>query len=100
MTPAERILRAAAAHIERYGWRRHDFGVVGGRCCIMGAVRAVEGPYAGGRLYARAVLHSVVGYGWDDIPNFNDRVCRTKRDAIAALLIAADLASEPWEPGR
>jgi class 3 adenylate cyclase len=89
-------LRAAAQYIREHGWTRRGFGLHGGPRCMIGAIGSVLGidPQRVS-VPVPVVLYGVCGDCSDKqgLVAFNDHDCKTKNDAIAALEIAADLAS-------
>jgi hypothetical protein len=85
----------AADLIRRHGLCKNAASDEGGRLCMLGAL----GVAYGGRTMAwpsapkSSLLDVVGGATHGDIIDFNDDRFLTKRDAIAALEIAADLAA-------
>lgn len=98
MTIAD-ILRAAADKIRQEGWRQHGAGLETGANCAWGAIHYLcTWEKKGTEKKAVAVMKASIGLGNRDGLNplfdWNDSPRRTKREVIAALLIAADLAEQ------
>lgn len=98
MSIAEQVLRGAADVIRKRGWAQNQSQTPTGRVCMGHAINLSE------KLQGitdanstRRAITRVVGksnsFGYSSIACFNDYHCETKRDAIAALEIAADLAT-------
>lgn len=90
MTEAQ-MYRAAADILRRDGWCQGDRTDNNGRHCLMGALDEAIGGNANAGRREWPALWEVTGDGL--VMNFNDHHCRSARDAIAALEIAADLCS-------
>jgi hypothetical protein len=86
---AEQILRDAADYIRAHGWTRGQYeDGDSGQVCMIGAMLSV-GLHFGDPIPKE--VYDVIGGG--EVFKFNDHHCKSVRDAIAALEIAADLAA-------
>ena len=104
MTKAEKVLRKAAERIQLYGWKK---GVRSSssekHACLVNAIADVCRLETGCAEFlippeAHVAIDTVREVAGGDIGDFNDHHCQSAEDAIAALLIAADLAAEEWKP--
>lgn len=85
MKTEAQIYRDAIKVLERDGWCQGFYTDFNGRHCIVGSMRNYFE-----MLPWPSTLQDVCGCS---ITEFNDVMCKTRDDAIAALSIAADLAS-------
>lgn len=77
----EKLLRAAD-YMEKHGWCREVFVDVDGAVCLAGAIRES----GSGNYGATSRLYCFLGR---DIHEWNDNVCQSKQQAVAALRAAA-----------
>jgi hypothetical protein len=84
-------LRAAAQYIREHGWCIGT-GEDGGPRCILGACASVADTTINA-LICTPLYRAIEAVTGDFVGGFNDGHCESADDAIAALEIAADLAS-------
>lgn len=96
MKTSEALYEAIDVLRER-GWTKGGTGINRGRVCLMQALSLViDGDFfwpqsfGSSSVRAKTVLESVTGCHSGS--EFNDRYCKTRNDAIAALQIAGDIA--------
>ena len=86
-------LYAAADYIQMHGWKKRSYGWDGGPRCIAGACESVGHPISAFFSEYDPVARALsVVMGDCAIGDFNDWHCNSADDAVAACVIAADIA--------
>jgi hypothetical protein len=93
-------LERAADYIEVHGWTRGGWEKRG-RVCLLGALEHTV-PHPERHIAAEHLRQYVSALidGWISVPNYNDRLCKSKQEAMRTLRAAAHWQNPPAKAWR